>query len=37
MGREVDVPWAIVELQEETRLCREYLSEARGGRDRYML
>ena len=37
MGREVDVRWEIVEFEQETRLCREYASRVRGGRDRYML
>ena len=37
MGREVDVPWEIVELVDDARLCREYASGVRGGRDRYML
>ena len=37
MGREVDVPWEIVEFVEDSRLCREYRSGVRGGRDLYML
>ena len=37
MGREVDVPWEIVEFVEDSRLCREYRSGVRGGRDLYLL
>ena len=37
MGREVDVPWEIVEFVEDSRLCREYRSGVRGGRDLYVL
>ena len=37
MGREVEVPWEIVEFTDDARLCREYKSRVRGGRDLYML
>ena len=37
MGREVNVPWEIVEFVDEVRLCRKYSSGVRGGRDRYVL
>ena len=37
MGRDVDVRWEIVELEQEARLCREYTAGVRGGRDRYTL
>ena len=37
MGREVEVPWEIVEFTNDARLCREYKSRVRGGRDLYML
>lgn len=37
MGRDVDVRWEVVEFEQGARLCREYASEVRGGRDRYML
>lgn len=37
MGRDVDVRWEIVEFEQEARLCREYVSGVRGGRDRYLL
>lgn len=37
MGRDVDVRWEIVEFEHEARLCREYTSRVRGGRDRYVL
>ena len=37
LGRDVDVRWAIVEFEHDARLCREYESGVRGGRDRYML
>ena len=37
MGREVDVHWEIAEFVEDSRLCREYRSGVRGGRDLYVL
>ncbi|MDE0138652.1 MAG: SRPBCC family protein [bacterium] len=37
MGRDVDVRWEVVEFEPQARLCREYTSGVRGGRDRYML
>ena len=37
MGREVEVRWEIVEFEQEARLCKEYASGVRGGRDRYTL
>ena len=37
MGRDVDVRWEIVEFEHEARLCREYTSRVRGGRDVYSL
>ncbi len=37
MGRDVDVRWKIVEFEHQARLCREYMSRVRGGRDRYTL
>ena len=37
MGREVNVSWEIVEFEHDARLCKEYTSRVRGGRDRYVL
>ena len=37
MGREVVAPWKITEFVRDSRLCREYASRVRGGRDRYLL
>ncbi len=37
MGREVEVCWEVVEFEPQARLCREYTSGVRGGRDRYTL